>query len=737
MKLAAEPRNIERSEAFKTTQFKILATAKAFEILSSGLYSDKPRAVIRELSTNAYDAHVAAGNLDKPFVVNLPNRYSSEFSIRDYGTGLSEKDIIELYTTYFASNKTESDDFVGCMGLGSKSPFSYVQQFSVTSFYNKVKSIYSCYIDENGEPAIAPMHKEETEEENGLLVTIPVQPHDYYEFHSKALNVYKYFKFKPTLLGGYGGLSLEPESPQYLLEEDGKFGVHNTETYSSHVIMGNVAYSIKAEDFTDPPEGVKTLLRHGIDLYLPIGSVDIAASREQLSYKGRTTKIVLESLNYAVEQIGIKLREQIEDAENLWEAKLAYNECSKNIIGKVGKVSDMEWQGIPIDEERIYRDKYTKRIDKQVADDPNNPTLLRTVCETIHPCERMEELDFSPKRRSRYSDFSKTCSKSIATTIPITRNIEVYINDLPRGGYANLEGWMKQNNIKQNVYVLTNPTKEFLEESGLIHIVKYTSSLPSYKVERAKYKREKKEYHKIHQYNYISGYGNSNSDYWEAVDKDAYEGGVYVLIKHFKTDYGNNKSFHSPYNIGEVYQLLRRFVKGGFTLYGIREKDLPFLQKRGKWIRIEDYVKQQVVQYPDLLEACALRSCRNRIDNFNIKTLIDLINVGLVIQDPVFDKIADLYNQCQWNGDDGLLSTYEQLAHIAHNFDLNISLSLLRGEIDYIVDLYSGYIDQFYEKYPLLSLVNYYHDNSKLIPALQQYFDSIKVLREIENQEAA
>src|SRR3990172_92919 len=86
--------------------FRINASAHAFQILSSRLYSDPLRAIIRELSTNAADAHMAAGNTDKPFDVQLPNTMNPYFIIRDYGTGLSPDDIRNVYTVVFESDKT-------------------------------------------------------------------------------------------------------------------------------------------------------------------------------------------------------------------------------------------------------------------------------------------------------------------------------------------------------------------------------------------------------------------------------------------------------------------------------------------------------------------------------------------------------------------------------------------------------------------------------------------------------
>ena len=113
-------------------EFRIRNSAKAFSILSSGLYANKIRAIIRELSCNAVDSHVAAGKSETPFDVHLPNQLEPWFSIRDYGTGLTNDQVTSIYTTYFESTKTDSNAFIGALGLGSKSPFSYTDNFTVT-----------------------------------------------------------------------------------------------------------------------------------------------------------------------------------------------------------------------------------------------------------------------------------------------------------------------------------------------------------------------------------------------------------------------------------------------------------------------------------------------------------------------------------------------------------------------------------------------------------------------------
>ena len=103
---------VRSSDSFERKQFTIAATSESFAILSNGLYSDKITAVLRELGTNATDAHVMAG-ATKPFHVHLPTNSECWFSLRDYGTGLSYDEVMDpddgIYTTYFASNKSVSN----------------------------------------------------------------------------------------------------------------------------------------------------------------------------------------------------------------------------------------------------------------------------------------------------------------------------------------------------------------------------------------------------------------------------------------------------------------------------------------------------------------------------------------------------------------------------------------------------------------------------------------------------
>ena len=160
-------------EVTEQAEFKIKASKKAFTILS-GLYSDLPLAIVRELAANGLDAHVVAGKKNVPIEIHLPNALEPWLTITDFGTGISHKDIYDIYTTYFESTKTNTNDQIGCLGLGAKSQLAYTDNFTTTSIVDGVKRIYNVFFNTSGVPSISLMSQENTTEGNGLSVQIPV-----------------------------------------------------------------------------------------------------------------------------------------------------------------------------------------------------------------------------------------------------------------------------------------------------------------------------------------------------------------------------------------------------------------------------------------------------------------------------------------------------------------------------------------------------------------------------------
>ena len=192
MKIVEEDRKVVSSGVAENQHFKIEASAKAFKILSDNLYSNKIRAIVRELSCNALDSHTEA-KTDAPFTVHLPTKLDPTFYVEDFGLGLSHNDVMNLYTTYFSSTKTGSNDYIGALGLGSKSPFSYTDHFSVISNYDGESRQYIAVLNETGTPTINLMGTIETDEPNGVKVAFAVKDGDFHSFKREAEYVFRFF----------------------------------------------------------------------------------------------------------------------------------------------------------------------------------------------------------------------------------------------------------------------------------------------------------------------------------------------------------------------------------------------------------------------------------------------------------------------------------------------------------------------------------------------------------------
>lgn len=320
MKILDSGTPVEMSENLKVQDFKIKATAKAFKILSDGLYSDKITAVIRELSCNAFDSHVQAGRRDVPFEVHIPTIVEPYFSVKDFGVGLSDKGIMHLYTTYFESSKNETNDMIGGLGLGSKSPFSYTDNFTVVSNFDGMQRVYTAFLNSHGFPSITKFNESSTTEPNGIEVKVPVKANDFAEFQSKATRVLTWFNPKPKF-------NINMTFPDYIwaFEQTTNWNVAKN-MHESYIIMGNIRYPYRRSPI------------NGLHIFLDIGDVEIAASREDISYTPETDKFLANKLKQIQKEMAGRITDTLKNVTSLSDPILI-NLTSSYLISNLG-ISD-------------------------------------------------------------------------------------------------------------------------------------------------------------------------------------------------------------------------------------------------------------------------------------------------------------------------------------------------------------------------------------------------------------
>ena len=575
---------VERSNSFPEQTFSIEASAKAFSILSDGLYSDKITAILRELSCNAYDAHVTSKKLDTPFHIKLPNTLEPNFSIRDYGTGLSDKDIKTIFTTYFKSTKTGTNDQIGCLGLGSKSPFCITDNFTVTSYFNGIKTIYSMFLNENEIPSVSNLMSEETTEPNGLEISFSVKSQNIYEFHYKTPNVFQYFKLKPRITGH----KVDIAAINYVQSRQDNWGLRDADNWGkAKAVMGNVAYDISDASIEDLTKSEQAILKLNIDIFFNIGDLDVSASREKLSYNVRTKKAVKNKLTAIVTELAEEINKEITNCKSLWDAKVLLHKLTKGDMKIFRSIIDnisVTYNGVPIEMGEI-----------NISQED-----LKSFSFTINHFERTY--------RSRNSVFR---SQSI-TYIPPRSNMRFFVADSMKQFKPRLKKYINANastvgdESAVKVYlihpvvgvaisdVITNvKTKLGMADDVVFENL---SSLPFDKIVRGSNgggNYNPKTVKKIFMFDENST-SDKDSEHWDIAEPDITLGGVYVIIDRYRIN------SYAPHSYLEKYIKTLNLLDTDkeVEIYGIKQDEYDKTFKGlENWITVEKYTKSVVENY--------------------------------------------------------------------------------------------------------------------------------------------
>jgi len=320
---------VKQSQDFKSYSFGIKkeGLSHIFNVLRNQLYSDKVLAVIREYSCNAVDAHTEIGK-DEPVLVTLPNQLSPYFKVRDYGRGLTEQEIGEIYAMYGESTKRGTNEQIGQLGLGSKSAFAYGDNFVINSFVKGRKTSYNAFIDSTQIGQISKMGWEQSKEKDGVEIVVPVKNDDFRAFREKALNLFTHFTIKPEIKGADEGNFYAECLPAVMSSDDWTIRQHG----HSYAVMGNIAYPLNSNalDYEYRSTRYDLLNEVGLTIYFKIGDLDISASREALQHTDETKKTITRKLDEILAEIPKKISETMKDCKNLWDAKCVYGDLFKN-----------------------------------------------------------------------------------------------------------------------------------------------------------------------------------------------------------------------------------------------------------------------------------------------------------------------------------------------------------------------------------------------------------------------
>jgi hypothetical protein len=320
-----------QSEAFFTVKQSNIG--HIFGILRNQLYSNKPLAIIREYCTNAFDAHIDAGIPSRPIEVSFPTAFKNSLTIRDFGKGLSESEVYDIFVSYGESTKRGTNEQVGMLGLGSKSAFCYVNDFTITSYHNGTKSVYLAYIDETNIGKISKIAEEATSE-TGLAIDIVVKTIDLSQFRDVAGTFLAEFNPQPIVKN-------DDRVVNMLQQEVEKSFIINTEEYAIHswgynqkscVRMGNVNYPFHIDDLglaSDEYKSVECFRNLKVKLYAPIGSVVPSASRESLEMNTKTKQFIFDALKGIRSTVKGQIDERLSKCKSFYQFALEFDNTSQ------------------------------------------------------------------------------------------------------------------------------------------------------------------------------------------------------------------------------------------------------------------------------------------------------------------------------------------------------------------------------------------------------------------------
>lgn len=405
--------------------FKMKASAKAFRILSDSLYQNKIAAVVRELGTNAYDSHVAAGRADRPFYVHVPTSLEPWFSVRDYGIGMAPEVLEELYVTYFDSTKTTSNDFTGCLGLGSKSPFSYSDNFTVTSVWQGKKRIYLARLDSEGMPCIDLISESDSSEEVGIEVRVNISNFpEIGQWKNTISETYSHFETLPNLSDSETANKMFALSNHFknnlIGERDGiKVYTIGDINYSSKICMGNVSYPmpVASEFFNENAKEIQETILNLAKFYVvvPIGYFDVAASRESLSIDANTKKN-LQKMTMVIRDLFLEeMKSRITKISSVYEGILLIDKIKEeypkvNISNKKIFPLDIEFEGKSI--QHLY---YEPRVfSRQAIETTIEPkSIVVTLNSLVKPPDKNQNIPSIEEQIAANGNISTSKSNSV------------------------------------------------------------------------------------------------------------------------------------------------------------------------------------------------------------------------------------------------------------------------------------------------------------------------------------
>ncbi len=701
MKLGNEVHEVEALGIDTMSAFIIEAHSISFKILSDQLYSDKILAVVRELCCNAFDAHVDGGKKDVPFRVHMPNTLEPWFAVRDWGIGLSHDNVIHLYTTYFGSTKRGSNDKVGCLGLGSKSPFAYTDSFTVTSWHDGVKRIYTAFIGEEGIPMITQMGTDQpTDEINGLEVSLSVEPKDFSEFADKAETALRRFNPAPESVGSENfnleSVELWMEGKGWAIrKEDQSYSYHRSRSVCAVAVQGSVAYPIDPDALKDLTSDQKKVLELPIDIYFDLGELGITPSRESLSYsdgtKGTIDTIgnVIKRLDKVFAELPKKFENEFDSCASHWDACVLFNEMfndrssSSYALSGLANSSqfNLTWKG--------------KELESHFNFEGTDVSGTFRVIKF---------------ERRRYGGRAQTLSADYngEWKFRATKASKFFFDDVGRGAHTRIKNYVEveaATEVKKVYLIKYEDVADFKKFVGFMGNVEVTavSTLPK-PVRQATANNGGSRSPQCKVWLWDTD-GNAKEN-WDPNDAKLKDGGVYVTLRRFRVVSKHGAEMDLSYN----YRLYKELglIDSSVPIFGLQPRNVKSIADNPKWVSLEDYAKgklETLLSDPTLAKRLGNAKCVSDFELLgqfcNNKSRMDTVDGTWsdLADTSVFKNFVTIYNYMLKQDDESNISAVARAAD-------HLGCDLPEGKPEYDLDTFWNTVLATYPMFEFLTMAN-------------------------------
>lgn len=257
------------------------------EALSKTIYKNPIGTIIREYTSNGWDANKEANSDDPVFVTLDRDSNGNYISFLDYGVGLSSERINHVFCRYGKSTKRGDNNQIGGFGIGAKSGFAYTDTFFINTVHDGVLYKYILYKTEKV-PQIQLLAHEPVDQRNSTQIRIYIKDNDLSKFRTEVVTQLRYFDsvFVQDNIN-YNSYDKITNFSTCVIKDFNTFKFSTYVTNNSvlnqlHICLGKVTYPIDFGLLGMSP------IKYPFALKFDIGDLEVTLSREELQYESKT-----------------------------------------------------------------------------------------------------------------------------------------------------------------------------------------------------------------------------------------------------------------------------------------------------------------------------------------------------------------------------------------------------------------------------------------------------------------